>query len=431
MSVSEMILPQTIESIRLFESIRLLRFCSVCSLACSSSILGDMRRRNIFIFLAVLHAFGAGLCYIPDGETNRTGERKSPFFPSGKAVLENVATSNAPCVEVKKIKEILNEAYAPPCCTEEVEGKIDCFVGDSEHRVLHVHIDATRDTHTYSGSTDLGGNAYSGMGCASRGEGYVDVITLTLDHRNTKRSKNPAGWDSGWSIQPGGFVFLDRPECLYSTASRLDCFNRGTQNAAYNHWAIDTAWKSNRGVGGAPLYSPFQCITRNEGEIDCFAIQRPDGLNTGLISHLGVVNTDIKPWEVIGREVQKEGTATGTKDRMDFFGLGWNNQVMQKTWTSTRGWGRWIDLGGHFLSDPKCISAAHPYKIWCFAVGIDGYKLYRNIYIDGAWSGWKEGCDTSTYRFPEAPKCFFSKRNEVSCYGRDFNARLIEIIYDA
>ena len=389
-----------------------------------------MRCRNVFLFLTLLHALGAGLCYVPDEEIDGTAMRRSPFFPSGKGVFANTVTSNVLCIEVKKIKKILNEAYTPPCCTEEIEGKIDCFVGDSAMKVQHVHIDATGDTHVYSGPSNLGGNAYSGMGCVSKGEGYVDVLTLTLDHQITRKSKNPAGWDSGWSVNPRYCIFLDRPECVYSTANRLDCFNRGTQNAPYNHWAIGTVWK-NKQIQGAPLYSPLRCITRYEGAIDCFAIQRAKGVNAGPISHLRIVDTVIPSWEIIGREVQKEGTVTGTKDRMDFFGRGWDNQVKQRTWTATGGWGSWKTLeGGHFLSDPKCISAQYPYTIWCFAVGIDGYRLYRNIYSSNAWTGWKDGCDTSIYQFPEAPTCFFSKRNEVSCYGRDFNARLIEIVYD-
>ena len=390
-----------------------------------------MRCRHVFVFLTILQAFVAGYCYVQE-ELDGTVVHRSPFLPSGKAVLENALTNRVLCIEVKKIKKIFKEAYAPPCCTEEIEGKIDCFVGDSEQRVHHVHIDATGDTHTYSDPTDLGGNAYSGLGCASKGEGYVDVLTLTLDHRNTKRSKSPTGWESDWFVPSNGGVYVDRPECVYSTARRLDCFTRGTTNYADNICVIDTVWQKHRPTSSGCLYSPVQCITRNEGEIDCFAVQRTSGrYGTGPISHLRIVDTVIQPWEVIGREVQNEGTATGTKNRMDFFGLGWNNQIMQKTWTSTRGWGKWIDLGGHFLSDPKCISALRPYRIWCFAIGIDAYRLYRNVYLNDQWTGWEDGCDTSTYRFPEAPTCFFSKSNEVSCYARDFNARLIEIIYDA
>lgn len=75
-------------------------------------------------------------------------------------------------------------------------------------------------------------------------------------------------------------------------------------------------------------------------------------------------------------------------NRMDIVKRGPSNNPMIRTWTSSGGWGSWVNLGGTTYYTPAIVSR-YDGRLDLFCIGTD-HALYHGWFNGGSWSGWAE-----------------------------------------
>ena len=267
---------------------------------------------------------------------------------------------------------------------------------------------------------DLGFVIVGDIECLNRGAGVIDVIVLDVIHRLFHNTLSDEKW-SGWVLNGGRL--MEVPSCAAQSSTDIACMARGTDNGAYYIGLSGGKWTSFSSMGGQLLH-PIGCVTRGKLHIDCFTSGSNLRMYTKYWSKAGWGGWADLGGTVKGRPSVTTWNLTTDGRRIDVFFLDIRtNSVLQRTWDGWK-WLVWVDLGGYFASNPECVTTGVD-KIHCFAVSYEFY-LYRNDYEAGWWSGWT----SVEVKCIETPSCVVSTPNVVSCYCRDFNLTLMDMVFD-
>ncbi len=115
--------------------------------------------------------------------------------------------------------------------------------------------------------------------------------------------------------------------------------------------------------------------------------------------------------------------ATPSSERIDCFVLGDDNQVWQRSWQSSAGWGNWQALGlSQFSLDPSggvAAIARTSTSLDIFVSGREGnfINLYQRTWNGTSWGTWVNLAGPGSWQIFES-SCTSASASNISCFAR-------------
>lgn len=221
-----------------------------------------------------------------------------------------------------------------------------------------------------------------------------------------------AGWRSWFKIMNNfspTFPLNTQIAAIARTPDNLDIF--GVLNASFvdtSAWSPDTGW-----IGWFPIHNeinfspgtPITALTRDSGHIDLFIIGN-DGCvwstawspGTGWISWFRLGNITFPPNTQIS-------AVSRTANDIDLFATATDERVWSINWSSTSGWHYWYQIYPEVTFPPGTPVASLSRKsLFQETEGMDIFAVGKNGIVKSAtWSssrGWNSWIDIGTTTFP-------------------------------
>jgi hypothetical protein len=172
------------------------------------------------------------------------------------------------------------------------------------------------------------------------------------------------------------------PAVSASTASRVDVFARGQDDALYHTWFDGSVWHPFESLGGS-LSSDAASVSSANGRLDVFARGKDQSMY-----HTWYDGTTWHWWEPLGGRLNSAPSATSSAaGRLDVFALGMDESLYQKSFSGTA-WGAWSRVGGSWTAKPAAVSSSAG-RIDLFTRGQD-LALYHSVSTDSGstWSSF-------------------------------------------
>jgi hypothetical protein len=164
---------------------------------------------------------------------------------------------------------------------------------------------------------------------------------------------------------------------------RLDVFGRGTDNALYHDFQVDSngTWGGTWENLGGVLRSAPAAVSWGPGRLDVFVRGSDNGL-----WHRWFSNGAWSGWESLGG-ILNSGPAVASwgEGRLDVFLRGSDNGLWHKWWDGA-GWSGYESLGGIFVSDPG-VFGINGKLVDVFVHGTDNGLWHK--WWDAGWHGYE------------------------------------------
>ena len=251
----------------------------------------------------------------------------------------------------------------------------------------------------WEGWENLQGTTF-GADCVSIAANSIDCFAIGSGGITMRRHWNGTDW-LPWTSAPGLPVeatYYSKPECISSSATRVDCFVRAqADNALYHRfWENDvvSGWEF---LGGT-LTSDPECVSANTGQIDCFMRG-----TTGALFRRHFDGNVWAPWENWGGQMApdtKPGCASPGNGRIECV-VTWIDEYPRHHGfgTALTAWS--TPMGGavravdDILKSPKCYASPAANRVDCVApvLGNAQYSLTRYIFDGQNMSSMGLGSD--------------------------------------
>jgi cysteine-rich secretory family protein len=229
-----------------------------------------------------------------------------------------------------------------------------------------------------TGWTNLGGVAASDPVVVSRTATSLDVFIRGSDDALWHRAWNGTAW-SGWESLGG--VLGSRPAVVTTSASRIDVFIRGQEGGLWTRTWNGASWGPWQGLGGVIVGAP-SAVSLNSSRLDVFITGQEGGLWQRTWNGTSWAN-----WQGLGGILTTSPTATMTGgDRIDVFLRGSDYALWERTFSTTAGWYNFRSLGGYLPADSPGI-ADTPGRIDVLVRGSDN-ALWQTSWNGATWTGW-------------------------------------------
>ncbi len=250
---------------------------------------------------------------------------------------------------------------------------VDAFDAAANHSAQSASASAT----TPQIWSSLGGTLTSSVAVSASSATRMDVFVRGTDNALYQRTWNGSTW-SPWASLGG--TLTSNPSAVSSGPNRIDVFVRGTDKGLYQRTWNGTTWSPWVALGGILTSSPGTA-TRGAGLIDVFV----RGTDNGLY-HKSFDGTSWSAWEGLGGTLSSDPTAVAWgPNRIDVFVRGTDSALYQKSWNGTS-WGGWSSLGGTVkpgIGAASCTSG----HLDIYVLGSDN-AVYHLAY-NGAWGSWQ------------------------------------------
>jgi hypothetical protein len=193
-------------------------------------------------------------------------------------------------------------------------------------------------------------------------------------------------WLSEIGSPPPGIASGSGPAVSSWSASRLDVFVRGADNAIWHDWWTGTGWGTWQSLGTTIVSNPA-AVSWGPNRIDLFGIG-----TDGNLYHQWWNGSSWSGWvNEIGHPPPGIASGSGpavsswSANRLDVFVRGADNAIWHAWWDGSS-WSGWQSLGATIVSNPAAVSWG-PNRIDLFGLGTDG-NLYHQWWNGSSWSGW-------------------------------------------
>ena len=225
--------------------------------------------------------------------------------------------------------------------------------------------------------TSLGGRVTSKAAATSWSATRVDAFVRGTDNAIYHRAWNGSTWAAWESL---GGTSLSGPAAVSWGPNRIDVFVRGSDNQLYHRWWYGTGWSAWEALGGTLSSAPA---------VASWGPNRLDVFVRGTDYHLyrrAFDGTKWLPWEDLGGTLTSDPAAgSWGANRIDVFARGTDNGLWHRWWDGTK-WNAWESLGGTMITGPAVASGASGH-LDVFAIGSD-HAMYQRGYNSG-WSVWQ------------------------------------------
>ncbi len=193
------------------------------------------------------------------------------------------------------------------------------------------------------------GTISSGPGAVSWGPGRVDTFA-----RNADGSVGHWYWNgSAWYFEPmgSGSEILGDPDVASPTAGSLNLFVRGLDSRLWQRWAVSGPWSGWQQISTGTIASDPAAVSWGPARVDVVA-RMPDNTPGHWYWNGSTWSYDDLGGEFLGNP---DIASTG-EQKLSVFVKGLDNNLWQKRFTPTGGWGPWEMIGGPIASGPGAVS---------------------------------------------------------------------------
>ncbi|MDB4968523.1 MAG: sialidase [Myxococcales bacterium] len=236
--------------------------------------------------------------------------------------------------------------------------------------------DRTGDGISWGAPQDLGDGTFTGLAAASYSKSGLVIAAVHYNGSVSTRLRSGTNWFDWKNI--GGYI-IGGGVTIAATGYYVHIFGVGGNNALWEITGVATLWNDGWISRGGNLSSvPPAAVSWGGQRIDIIA---PDPSMTPW--HYWQDNEVTGVWESMGGKMQQAGAVSSWgPNHLDFFVLGTDNAVYQKTWTGS-GWIDWTQLvdcanrwGVSAVSPPS--SDVSNQQIDIYVIGMDHNAVWHD-----------------------------------------------------